>query len=196
MTLVFKLSEKKAKIILNSNEHTLKTSQNLNDLITALLEGEISTYNQIIHSAKFSENDFSEYCSWSNDCYTRNCIVNNEKFELILICWCKDHQTPIHDHGGEECWVKVIDGEFKETIYKQTEEGDLSSVRSSISKFNEVTYMKDFMGFHRLKNIANKRSMTLHLYAKPIRNCRAFNEKSKTFIHRDLEYDTIADFKN
>ena len=108
------------------------------------------------------------------------------------MCWCKGHQTAIHDHGGEECWVKVIDGEFEETIYKQNEAGKLNPVKTSISKENQVTYMKDFMGFHRLKNIANKRSMSLHLYAKPIRNCNTFDEKSKTFISKDLSYDTTA----
>ena len=73
----------------------------------------------------------------------------------------------IHDHGGEECWVKVIEGEFRENIYKEDEAGKLKIIKSAISKANEVTYMKDFMGFHSLENIANKRSMSLHLYAKP-----------------------------
>jgi cysteine dioxygenase len=178
---------------LNSNKHTSEPPQSLNDLITSLLEGEQAAYNQIIRSATFSANDFSAYASWSEACYTRNCIVHNEKFELILICWCEGHQTPIHDHGGEECWVTVIDGALKETIYKQTEEGHLHPVRSFISKPNNVTYMKDFMGFHRLQNAAHKKSMSLHLYAKPIAHCRAFNEASKMFVKRELEYDTSAE---
>jgi cysteine dioxygenase len=111
---------------------------------------------------------------------------------LILICWCEGQRTPIHDHGGEECWVKVIEGEFKETIYKQNEAGELNFVKSSISKSNEITYMKDFMGFHRLENLSNKRSMSLHLYAKPIRKCKMFDEKSGTFMNKDLVYDTTA----
>mgnify|MGYP000194532601 CR=1 FL=1 len=100
---------------MNSNEPSSTTIQTIDDLVTALSEGERTTYNHIIHSIKFSKNAFEKYASWSDDCYTRNCIANNEKFELILICWCEGHRTAIHDHGGEECWVKVIDGEFKET---------------------------------------------------------------------------------
>ncbi len=128
--------------------------------------------------------------SWSEDCYTRNCIIENENFELILICWCKGHKTGIHDHGGEECWVKVIEGEFKETIYKKDNSGELNVVKSIVSKQNEVTYMKDFMGFHKLENLSNKRSVSLHLYAKPIRKCNMFDEASNTFISKDLSYDT------
>ena len=177
---------------MNSKKDSTSELKTLNDLITALSEGESTTYNNIIHSIIFQENTFENYASWSNDCYTRNCIVNNDNFEIILICWCEGHVTPIHDHDGEECWVKVINGEFKETIYKEDDKGELNILKTSISKPNEVTYMKDFMGFHRLENVSNKRSMSLHLYAKPIRKCRIFDEKSKAFVNKDLGYDTIA----
>ena len=177
---------------MNSNENTTAALQSLDELITALSQEERTRYNKHIHSIKLSADDFKKYCSWSDDCYTRNCIVDTEKFELTLICWCEGHQTQIHDHGGEECWVKVIEGELKETIYKKNEEGELNIVKSSISKPNEVTYMKDFMGFHRLENLSKKRSMSLHLYAKPIRKCTIFDEDSKTFVNKDLSYDTTA----
>ena len=70
---------------------------------------------------KYQKSAFEIFCSWSESTYTRNCIFENERFELILICWQSSQKTPIHDHGGEECWVKFIDGEFKETIYKSNE---------------------------------------------------------------------------
>ena len=175
---------------MESKEKNTTILQSLNDLISALSDGERTTYNHIIHSLQLEPNAFEKYANWSKDCYTRNCIADTEKFELILICWCAGHQTSIHDHGGEECWVKVVEGEFKETIYKQDEVGALKLTKTKFSKKNDVTYMKDFMGFHRLENSANKRSMSLHLYAKPIRSCNVFNEVSKTFVHKELDYDT------
>jgi len=175
---------------LESKEKNTTILQSLNDLISTLSEGERTTYNHIIHSLQLEPNAFEKYANWSKDCYTRNCIADTEKFELILICWCAGHQTSIHDHGGEECWVKVVEGEFKETIYKQDEVGALKLTKTKFSKKNDVTYMKDFMGFHRLENSANKRSMSLHLYAKPIRSCNVFNEVLKTFVHKELDYDT------
>jgi cysteine dioxygenase len=186
------MNKQKRNTILNSNPTNIEKLQSLEELVTALSEGERTTYNHIMHSIKFPENAFDEHSSWSDECYTRNCIVDTEKFELILICWCEGHQTAIHDHGGEECWVKVLEGEFKETIYKQDDTGELKLVKTSISVANQVTYMKDFMGFHRLKNISKKRSMSLHLYAKPIRTCRMFEETLKTFIPKELSYDTIS----
>ena len=177
---------------MESKEKNTTILQSLNDLISTLSEGERTTYNHIIHSLQLEPNAFEKYANWSKDCYTRNCIADTEKFELILICWCAGHQTLIHDHGGEECWVKVIEGEFKETVYKQDKMGALKLTKTKFSKKNDITYMKDFMGFHRLENSANKRSMSLHLYAKPIRSCNVFNEVSKTFVLKELDYDTTA----
>ena len=184
------MNKKKRYIILNSSDSSTTTLQTINDLITALSEGERTTFSHIIQSVKFNPTDFEKFASWSSDCYTRNCIVNNDKYELILLCWEAGQQTPIHDHGGEECWVKIIEGEFKETIYQENKVGELKAIRSSFAKPNDVTYMKDFMGFHALENVSNKKSMSLHLYAKPIRNCRSFDEKSGNFVSKDLTYDT------
>ena len=53
--------------------------------------------------------------------------------------------------------------------------------------------MIDFMGFHRLENISDNKSMTLHLYAKPIRSCNVFDEDSKKFVNKDMVYSTVPD---
>jgi len=159
---------------LNPPEQNPVTLQSLDELITALSTEEQTKYNHIIRSMKLPSSAFENYSSWCDDSYTRNCIAENEKFELILLCWQEGQITPIHDHGGEECWVKIIEGEFRETIYAADEFGKLNVVRSAIAKANDVTYMIDFMGFHSLENLSNKKSMSLHLYAKPIRSCNVF----------------------
>lgn len=176
---------------LNKNKKFSHNHQTLDDLISALSEAERMTFSDIIRTINFDPKELAKYVSWSEDCYTRNCIVNTEKFELILICWCKGHKTPIHDHGGEECWVKVISGQLEEVIYKKNENDELTVLRTIVSKKNQVTYMKDFMGFHSLENTSDNRSMTLHLYAKPIRKCNVFDEDSKTFINKEMVYNTI-----
>jgi len=51
--------------------------------------------------------------------------------------------------------------------------------------------MIDFMGFHNLENKSNKRSMSLHLYAKPIRNCNVYDSKRNAFVRKELSYDNV-----
>ncbi len=176
---------------MNSDPHDALACQSIEELVTALTEGERTTYTSIIRSMEIPTPVFRNYDSWSDESYTRNCIVNTEEFELILICWEKGQKTPIHDHGGEECWVKVIDGEIKETIYTKDEHERLSAVKSTISKTNDLTYMLE--GFHTLENVSEQRSMSLHLYAKPILNCQVFDEVTNTFKTKNLVYHTVSE---
>jgi cysteine dioxygenase len=171
------------------NNH--QTVQTINELTTALSEGERTKYGKILKSMEFHAREFTPYCSWSEGTYTRNCIIDTESFELILLCWGKGAATPIHDHGGEECWVSFLDGDFKETIYQKDKDDQLVTSKTTKVSSGEITYMIDFMGFHKLENESNSRSMSLHLYAKPIRECQVYDESSAAFITRELSYDTI-----
>lgn len=177
---------------MSSKENNPLTSETLNELVTSLSEEDSTKYADLLLSAKLSSDDFESCCSWSSESYTRNCVIDNEEFELILLCWQPGQFTPIHDHGGEECWVKIIEGEFNETIYKENEAGKLDVVKTTQSKANDITYMVDFMGFHSLENLSKKKSLSLHLYAKPIRSCQVFDEETGELTNRDLTYDTIA----
>ena len=180
---------------MNHNEQHTTTLETVQELVTALKEEERTTYTEIIQSLELPASALEPFASWSEECYTRNCIVDTEKFELILICWEKEQFTPIHGHNGEECWVKVIQGEFKETIYQLDEKEELQTIRTSISAEGDSSYMIDFMGFHRLENSANERSMSLHLYAKPIRSCRLFDEDLKKFVRKEMTYTTTSEMR-
>ena len=160
-------------------------------LTAALCEHEQTAYNKIIRSVLIPQEAFEVFCSWSEECYTRNCIFENENFELILICWEKDQKTPIHDHDGEECWVKVIDGTLKETLYKETSGGP-TQFKSSISEKGAISYMMDFMGYHKLENISDRRAMSLHLYAKPIKKCNVFDDQKQAFSTKTLSFNTVS----
>ena len=177
------------------NQQNTITLETIQELVTALKEEKRTTYTEIIQSLELPASAFEPFVSWSTECYTRNCIIDTDKFELILICWEKEQFTPIHGHNGEECWVKVIQGEFKETIYQLDEKDELQTVRTSISGEGDNSYMIDFMGFHRLANNANQRSMSLHLYAKPIRSCRLYDEELKKFVRKDMTYTTISEMR-
>lgn len=176
---------------MNFNQQNPETLQTLDDLVSTLSEGERTTFNEIIRTVNLPNHVFKNHCSWSDKSYTRNCLFDNEKFELILLCWEQGQATPIHDHDGEECWVRIIEGEFRETIYKEDKSGKLNVIKSNIATTGDITYMIDFMGFHCLKNLSNKRSMSLHLYAKPIRNCNIFDENSGEFVNKKMSYNTV-----
>ena len=186
------MNRKKMKKIIKPIGNKHKKFHSLNELISALKNEQSTKYHDILHSMEIPKSAFEVFCSWSESTYTRNCIFENERFELILICWQSSHKTPIHDHGGEECWVKVIDGEFKETVYKLNEVSEVNILKTNLFKAGDISYMIDFMGCHQLKNLSSHRALSLHLYAKPIRNCNVYDEQSKEFVQKKMSYNTVS----
>lgn len=178
---------------MESTKKTQKPLETISELIQVLDEEERTRYTTILKSMQLPISEFEKYATWSDTCYTRNCIVENENFELILICWEKEQITAIHDHGGEECWVYFVEGAFREHVYTQNEKGKLDSIKTTDTKPGDVAYMIDFMGFHSLENRSSKRSMSLHLYANPIKNCNVYDSKEKEFIRKELSYDNVEE---
>lgn len=40
------------------------------------------------------------------------------QFNLIVLAWTEGQGSPIHDHAGSHCVMKVLDGQLSETIYE------------------------------------------------------------------------------
>jgi len=169
----------------------LKPILTIHDLINQLYNTSKEDYNSIFENLQLNKKLFEEYESWSQKKYTRNCIYNDEQFELILLCWEKGQETSIHCHGGEECWLYLLEGEIEEVLYNKDENVTQKDIRK-LQKL-ESSYINDSIGLHRLKNSFEGRTITLHLYAKPIKKCTFYDEKNSIFVSRHLKYDTIKE---
>ncbi len=163
----------------------------MQNLINQIFNASKEEYKSIFENLQLNKKVFEEYESWSQKKYTRNCIYNDEQFELILLCWEKEQETSIHCHGGEECWLYLLEGEMEEVLYNKDENMAEKGVRR-LQK-SQLSYINDSIGLHRLKNSCNGRTISLHLYAKPIKKCTFYDEKNGMFVLRNLKYDTIND---
>jgi len=179
----------------NSTQILTENINSVQDLLSCMASLNKSQFNACINAVDLSGCDFEPYGSWSDVHYTRNCLYCDEQYEVILLCWEKGQFTPIHDHGGEECWVKIISGSLEETIYKPNDLGEPTLIKNSVAHAGHTTYMIDFMGCHRLKNVGNERAMALHIYAKPISRCNIYDESELRYVPKDLVYHSIVEIK-
>jgi len=131
-----------------------------------------------------------QYTFYSADRYTRNCIALTDEYELLLLCWEAGQQTPVHCHNDQECWVYVVQGEIEEELFEETKDNPkgIKLLKEQQMPQSAISYMNDEMGFHRLKNVHSDRSMTLHLYVKPIDGCNVYQEASNQFEFIQLSY--------
>lgn len=162
--------------------------KSLKQLINNFEDEPKSERSKILNSIEIPANDFRKFASWKEDSYTRNCIARTQAFEFILICWDENASTPIHGHDNKDCWMYQIEGALNEKIYKETDSGFETISEETLTK-NNVGFMHDNLGFHRLENDLPQRAMSLHIYATPIDKCLVYSDKAHKFETVELSYD-------
>ncbi|MBI5759735.1 MAG: hypothetical protein HZA46_14555 [Planctomycetales bacterium] len=67
---------------------------------------------------------FEELADWirfSPTGYQRNLVREGPLYRMLVLCWATGQFSPIHDHAGSTCAVRVIRGTATETVYQQAE---------------------------------------------------------------------------
>ena len=161
----------------------------IKQLAEILDEIEPQEHAQIMKKVQISAAEIMSYATWSKECYTRNCLARTDKYEIILLCWEIGAKTPIHGHGGEDCWVYQVHGTVEEI--RLEEHGDtLEETDRMVLSPGKLSYMTDRMGYHTIENTSDQRAMTLHIYASPIDSCKVFNAKKDCFEIKKMSYHT------
>jgi cysteine dioxygenase len=118
------------------------------------------------------ESDWSKYFfPSSHHAYTRNLVdKGNGKSNLLILVWSPGKSSPIHDHANAHCIMKILKGSLVETRYawptvdlNQKEDHPLRTISHKAYEENEVTYMSDKLGLHRISNPnPNEYAVSLH----------------------------------
>lgn len=114
--------------------------------------------------------------------YTRNLVdEGNGKSNLLVLVWSPGKGSPIHDHGNAHCLMKILRGTLTETRYEfpdSDKEEQMKVISEKGYRENEVAYMADELGVHRVWNRGSDFAVSLHLYTPPNvakGGCHVFN---------------------
>lgn len=140
-----------------------------------------------------AEDDWRDFAHYEDGCYTRNLVHGCEAFELIVICWRVDHESAIHDHQGQRCWMTVLEGHIEESLYEAPNEEGRPLKRGPVKTYapGEVAYICDDIGLHKIRPAPGTAGVSLHLYAQPIRQCRTFCPDTGRLDTRTLSYHSV-----
>jgi len=161
----------------------------IEDLIDTLETASSDRFAQIIQQISITEDSLKHFATWLDEGYTRNCLMRNNDYEIILLCWDKGAKTAIHGHGGENCWVYQVSGTVEEIRYTNINDSIKESERLALNP-GRISFMHDRMGYHAIQNISNDKAMTLHIYASPIDRCKVYNDEKDCFEMKTMSYDT------
>lgn len=90
--------------------------------------------------------------------------------------------SPIHDHAGSHCLMKVLQGNLREDRFEWPDQQCPTSAsameptgHTGIS-LGQVAYIHDQIGLHKIANPdAHTFSASLHLYSPPFSTCHTFD---------------------
>lgn len=85
-------------------------------------------------------------------------------WQLVLV-WTPGKGSPIHDHGNAHCVMKILRGSLTETRYEFPDSDRAQPMRllsERTSKENDVAYMADELGLHKVENKGDDYAISLH----------------------------------
>ncbi|KAJ2501433.1 hypothetical protein GGH96_001956 [Coemansia sp. RSA 1972] len=137
---------------------------------------------QLMHSYTGSSSDWSQYAIYTpGSRYTRNLVDDgNGKYNLLMLVWGADQESPIHDHANSHCMMRLLEGQLDEALYKWPQETQAPRlVCTRPLREESVAYMHDRIGLHRISNPSEtRRAVSLHLYSPPYDMCKTFDART------------------
>jgi cysteine dioxygenase len=114
--------------------------------------------------------DLAEHVRFSTQGYTRNLVRAGPWYNLLVLCWKNGQRSPIHDHTGSSCAVRVLRGVLTETAFAFAPHGRVKAVGSRDLAAGAVCGSQD-RDLHQVSNLQDGDAdlVTLHVYSPPLR---------------------------
>jgi cysteine dioxygenase len=113
--------------------------------------------------------DLSEHVHFAENGYKRNLVRAAPDYHAWLLCWKNGQRSPIHNHSGSACVVRVLRGTLTETVFEVAPNGHVKAVFSR--DFTEGSMMaSEDTDIHQVSNLQADDAdlVTLHVYAPPL----------------------------
>jgi cysteine dioxygenase len=106
---------------------------------------------------------------FSEQCYTRNLVRAGPWYNALVLCWKNGQRSPIHDHKGSSCGVRVLRGTLTETLFELTPNGHVKATFSRDLLLGCVIGSED-CDIHQVSNLqlGDADLVTLHVYSPPL----------------------------
>lgn len=113
--------------------------------------------------------DIADYARFSRSRYQRNLLHAGTGYQALILCWRSGQRSPIHDHRGSSCGVRVLKGVATETIFGHGPNGMIVPKQTAELGAGGVTGSQDD-NIHQVSNLQPDGAdlVTLHIYSPPL----------------------------
>jgi cysteine dioxygenase len=116
-----------------------------------------------------SLDELRPFMQFRADRYVRNLVYAGTAFQALLLCWRSGQRSPIHDHSGSSCAVRVLAGTATETLFATAPNGMVVPCRTHELPPGTIAASQD-SDMHQMSNLqaAQADLVTLHIYSPPL----------------------------
>jgi cysteine dioxygenase len=113
--------------------------------------------------------DVAEFIRFSDRHYMRNLMRAGPWYHALILCWKNGQRSPIHDHAGSSCAVRVLRGTLTETFFEFAPNGHVKATFSRDLTAGNVCASQD-TDMHQVSNLqpGDADLVTLHVYSPPL----------------------------
>ena len=124
----------------------------------------------------FTLDDLAGYLIFRPERYVRNLLYTGSTFQALVLCWRNGQRSPIHNHRGSNCGVKVLRGVATETLFARAANGLIYPVSSRDLPVGHVCVSADD-DIHQISNLQPRGAdlVTLHVYSPPLLRMEMFS---------------------
>jgi len=122
-----------------------------------------------LEAIEIDDDDVTPFARFSPRQYQRNLMHQGPHYQALVLCWKNGQRSPIHDHRGSVCGVRIIKGTATETIFERAPNGHIRATFSRDLHVGQVcgSYDDDI---HQVSNLQGDGAdlITLHVYSPPL----------------------------
>lgn len=113
--------------------------------------------------------------------YTRTCAYHDDGFEVLLLNWAQNAASAIHDHGGQRCWLAVLNGRLHIENYERLDNEETPGRALVVPRDcatlgpGDVDVRSGPFDIHRV-TAGRGGAISLHVYACPLRSFLVYDE--------------------
>lgn len=111
--------------------------------------------------------------------YVRSLWHAGPAYQALILGWRNGQRSPIHDHRGSHCGVRVLSGVATETLFDRAANGLVVPVSSRELPEGHLCASDD-ADIHQISNLqaGGRDLVTLHIYSPPLTRMRVFSLES------------------
>jgi cysteine dioxygenase len=132
-----------------------------------------------LRESRLTVAELSYYLVFQRERYVRNLVHQGPAYQALLLCWRNGQRSPIHNHRGSNCGVKVLRGVATETVFGRAANGMILAERSHDLPPGHICASADD-DIHQVSNLqaGAEDLVTLHVYSPPLLRMEVFSLES------------------